>query len=164
MENTLYKLPLLRFFWGSFISSVKYCLFPIYVLALLAVFQHCFVKSAFSETMGCRSKFEGSLLYGGDSILDYFIGFRFPDSIGRNDPFKFSQHDISKSISSGNIFFSSVSSDGKEVSRKESYCCGKGGVCQCVDNKLSQVVTSLSFAFIGCAIMAGIIRLYYFFA
>ncbi len=164
MKNTFYKLPLLCFFGGHFIGSVKYCLLPIYILALVAVFQHCSIKPAFAEIRDCRSEFEGCLFYGGGGISNSCINFLVPKFIDQNNFFKFSQHGISEYTGSGDIFFSSIPSDSKEMACKESDCRCKGGMCQCVNKELRQVITSLSFAFIGCLGMATIIRLYYFFA
>lgn len=164
MKNTFNKFSLLSFFKGCFISCVKYCLLPVYVFALVAIFHCCFIESASAAARDAVTKFDGGLLYGGNGVSDSFINFLVPKSVDRDNSFKFGQYDISKCICSGYMLFSSVSSDSKEVTRKESDSRCECGMRQCVDKELRQVVTSLLYAFAGCISMAVIIRLYYFFA
>ena len=101
MENTFNKLSLLSFFSGCFICRVRYCLYPIYIFALFAVFHYCSIESAFAIERDSGSKFQRSTFYNGNSRFDSLVYFGLPKSVDRNNSFKLRKNDSSEFVGSG---------------------------------------------------------------
>lgn len=101
MKNTFNKLSLLSFFRGCFVCRVRYCLYPVYIFALLAVFNYCFIESSFAEIGDGGVKLNSSALDVRDSFFDSNINILVPKSFNGDNSFKLGQNCTLEFVRSG---------------------------------------------------------------
>ncbi len=112
MIYTFCKSFFLRF--DNFIrkNNISYRISPIYVLALFAICQNCFIKPAFAIERESGTKFQSGLFNDRDRLREPLILFGTPETINRKQTFKFSQNYTAEFISSFNKSFFCINAPG----------------------------------------------------